>query len=517
MKNKLVLWGTNAQNEKVLVALELQADTNKVQLYTFPEAIASEEFVNKMMQEWRNGSEVEFPEGFAQLERELSVTENLLPEDLKVERPDLVTRAQTEWHFAVLSSKLNQAYQQELAEFKEKVAALTNYEHSMWDGLRSFWDKVQDQVRERNLWREHADDLRDGINALFDDLKKLRARVNDEFVSASQRVYEDMNNALDGIEAKIAAGGNKLNAVFEDLKQLQRKYREAKMTNEHRNKLWDRLDGAFKSAKEKRFGPSANEGTLAERHVRRMQGLNEAIARMEDSVRRDEEELEFQSRKVAASEGQLEAQIRQAKIKMVEERVASKRDKLKEMYHTRTEVERQINVAKEKEGKRAEKDAERQKFEQAKEQVKAEIGAKATKLADNPKQDSLFEAATTVLGEVFENAIDTMKAVGKVAAEKAEDLMDKAEDKFEAVVEQAEEKIEAVVEAIKKGKNEAAEKAEAAAESATEAVAEATEKAETTAEVVAETVAEAVEEAKPSTGEEASGEKTEDAKTEATA
>ncbi len=482
MKNKLVLWGTNAQTEKVLVALELQAETNKVQLYTFPEAIASEEFVNKMMQEWRNGTEVEFPEGFAQLERELSVTESLLPEDIKVERPDLITRAQTEWHFAVLSSKLNQAYQQELAEFKEKVAALTNYEHTMWDGLRSFWDKVQDQVRERNLWREHADDLRDGINALFDDMKKLRARVNDEFVGTSQRIFEDMNGALDSIESKIAAGGNKLNAVFEDLKQLQRKYREAKMTNEHRNKLWDRLDGAFKAAKEKRFGPSANEGTVTERHGRRLQGLNEAIARMEDSVRRDEEELEFQGRKVAASEGQLEAQIRQAKIKMVEERVASKRDKLKEMYHTRTEVERQINIAKDKEGKRAEKDAERQKFEQAKEQAKAEIGSKATKLAEAPKaekQDSLFEAASTVLGEVFEDAIDTMKAVGKVVGEKAETLMEKAEDKMEAIgkaasekaeelMEKAEDKMEAIAEAIK---NEAPEKVEAPAEPEPEAVA----------------------------------------------
>ena len=178
MKNKLVIWGTNAQEEKVLIALELQADTNKVLLYTFPEAIVSEEFANKMMSEWRNGTAVEFPEGHGALERELSVTEGLLPDDLKVERGDIIQRAQTEWHFAVLSSKLHAAYQQELAEFKEKIQALSNYDAKMWDGLKAFWDKVQGQSRERNLFREHADTLRDNINVLFEDLKKLRAARN---------------------------------------------------------------------------------------------------------------------------------------------------------------------------------------------------------------------------------------------------------------------------------------------------------------------------------------------------
>ena len=184
MKNKVVVWGTNAENEKVLIALELKADANKVMLYTFPEAIATDDFVNKMMNEWRDGKPVEFPDGHTSLERELSVTESLLPDDLKVERGDLIQRAQTEWHFTVLSTKLHAAYDQELAEFKEKVEALSAYDNKLWDSLRAFWDKVQGQSRERNLFREHADHLRDNINALFDDRKKLRRKMQNECVSA---------------------------------------------------------------------------------------------------------------------------------------------------------------------------------------------------------------------------------------------------------------------------------------------------------------------------------------------
>jgi gas vesicle protein len=488
MKNKVVVWGTNSENEKVLIALELQAESNKVMLYTFPEAVANEEFVTKMMNEWREGKPVEFPETHTTLERELSVADSLLPDELKVERGDVITRAQTEWHFAVLSSKLHTAYQQELADFKEKVAALSAYDGKVWDSLKGFWDKVQNQSRERNLFKQHADELRDNINALFNDLKTMRTKVKSEFEEVSQKVYDEFNESLNEIDERIAAGGAKLNSVLEDLKKMQRQYRESRMTNEHRNKLWDRLDGAFKAAKERKFGPGANEGSVVERHDRRLHGLLDAIKRMEDSVRRDEEELNFQRKKVNATEGQLEAQIRMAKIKMIEERLSGKRERLAEMNKTRSDVERQSTNAKEKEVKRAEKESDRQKFEAAKEAAKAEIaaGIKTSKSATPAKEDSLFEAATNVLGDVLLDALDTVKAVASVAAEKAEAALEVAAEKADEVIEVATEKVQEIAEAMKKEKEEQVEDAGEAvvekAEDVAEKVADAAEDATTAAE-----------------------------------
>ena len=430
MKNKIAAWGTNADNEKVLIALELQADANKVLLYTFPEAIATEEFVNSMMQDWRNGKEVAFPEGYTTLERELSVTENLLPDDLKLERGDLIQRAQTEWHFAVLSSKLHMAYEQELAEFKEKVHALSTYDGKLWDSLRAFWDKVQNQSRERNLFREHADQLRDNINVLFDELKKMRAQVQNELNSASAGVYNEFNKSLDDIEARIEAGGSKLNSVFDELKQMQRRYRDARMSNEHRNKLWDRLDGAFKKAKERKFGPTANEGSVVERHDRRLGGLLDAMRRMEDSVRRDEEDLVFQRKKVNTSEGQLESQIRLAKIKMIEERLNSKREKIAEMNATRADVERQATSAKVKETKRAEKEVEKQQFAAAKEAAKSEIAASIRSKPAAPEQEeSMLESMGSTIGDLLMDALDNARAVASVVADKAGEAFAVAKDK----------------------------------------------------------------------------------------
>ncbi len=503
MKNKVVVWGTNEENEKVLIALELQAEANKVMLYTFPEAIAPEEFVNKMMNEWRDGKPVDFPEGHTSLERELSVTESLLPDNLKVERGDLIQRAQTEWHFAVLSAKLHTVYQQELAEFKEKVQALSTYDNKLWDGLKSFWDKVQSQSRERNLFREHADHLRDNINALFDDLKKLRSQVQSEFMESSKSVYEDFSKALDDVEARIAAGGAKLNSVFEDLKQMQRRYRDARMSNEHRNQLWDRLDGAFKKAKERKFGPGANEGSIADRHESRMKGLNEAIKRMEDSVRRDEEDLQFQQKKVSNTEGQLEAQIRMAKIKMIEERLSSKRDKLAEMNQTRSDVERQINSARDKEAKRAEKEVEKQKLDAAREAAKSEIAASIKTKGE--KEDSLFEAASNVIGDLLMDALDTAKAVASVVADKAEEAYDKASDKAEEVYEKAKDK---AGEAYEKASDKAEELVDKAKDKAGEVYEKASDKAEELMDKAKETAANALEAVK--TKAEDAGEKAEE-------
>ncbi len=118
MKTKLVLWGTDKDENRILIALELRPKDNKVNLFTFPESIATEVFANQMLSEWRNGQEVAFPEGHTTQERELSISDGLLPDNIKVERGDIVQRAQTEWHFVVLSSKLNEAYQTELAELK---------------------------------------------------------------------------------------------------------------------------------------------------------------------------------------------------------------------------------------------------------------------------------------------------------------------------------------------------------------------------------------------------------------
>jgi uncharacterized coiled-coil DUF342 family protein len=465
MKTKLVLWGQK-DDDKVMLGMDLRPDDNKVDIWIFPESIVDEAFSQKMMNEWRNGAEdVPFPEGVAHIERDLSLSDSLLPDDILVDRTDLVQRAQTEWHFVVLSAKMHQAYQSELDDIRDRVEKIEKYDLNLWDNLKDFWDKVHGQVRERNLFREHADSLKEGINELFAKLKELRAVVDNEFAKVSKDNYDKFNDALNGIESRLNDGG-RIAGLFDELKDMQRKFRDTKLTKENRNELWTRIDGLFKKVKEKRFGKQAgNEGNSStDRLNHRYEGLLKAIEKMERSIDRDKRDLEFESKRARETDGQLEAQIRQAKIKMIESRVESKEEKLAEMRATMTELDKRMKAQQERDRKKQ----ERNRIEEAKKVVEAKIEAEIKDAADarsevadklekaaeliNPNEEtkdlaSSFAAAPalekaveaaeeaapeTSLSEKAEDAledvVDTAKAIGLVISDKVDDMFEEFSD-----------------------------------------------------------------------------------------
>ena len=450
MKNKLVLWGINDQNARVLIALELLPQQNLVKSYIFPEEIATEAFSNTLLNQWRDGQPVEFPEGFTAEERELSLSESILPPNIKPEREDIIARAQTEWHFVVLSSKLHEAYLSELAEIKEKIGNLSRFDNGIWDELKAFWDKVQVQVRDKNLFREHADLLRDKTNELFGELKSLRNKLDQEFEQLSKENFERFQQIFSDIERKMESG-TRLQSLFDELKSLQEKFRSTRFTKDHRNKVWDSLDALFKSVKERRFGTApADDRSPADRLKRRYEGLVSAIEKMERSIQRDEDDLDFQKHKVETTGGQLEAQIRQAKVLMIEERIRSKKDKLNEMLETRTDLEKRMEVQRSKDAKKAEKEKLEEARKIAEHKIASEIKAAAEARGTEPEKhdkaseevhqpadqekskESLFDAISETLGESLEDVVDTVRAVAEVVGDKVEATFNEIKDSIEA-------------------------------------------------------------------------------------
>jgi chromosome segregation ATPase len=430
MKTKLVLWGKTEPEEKVLITLQLRPEENMVDVWTFPEAVATDEFVAKMMNSWRDGGEVEFPDPHTHTERELSVTDSLLPEGLTADRQDLVQRAQTEWHFIVLSSKLHTTYETELGELKERVSKLEQYDKQIWENLKEFWGKVQHQVQDQNLFRDHANSLRDKTNQLFGQMKELRSKMDEEFTERSKKVMDTFHAALEEIEGRISEG-SRLQNIFDELKKFQRQFRDAKMTRSHRSKVWERMDAAFKAVKEKRFGPDANtDNSPLQRINRRYKGLLSAIEKMERSIQRDRDDLSFQERKIERSDGQLEAQIRQAKIKMIEERIRSKEDKLSEMMNTKIDLEKRIEKLTEKEAQRQKQEEVEAAKKLAKEKIAKEIEENQARLQDQE--------------EDLEKAAEEISSAKKSKESASASIEDQAEEVKEAI-EQAAEEVKAVV------------------------------------------------------------------------
>ncbi len=416
MKTKLVLWGKNEQDERVLIASELITNANQVKTLVFKEPIANEELSKVLMDEWRDDKEVELPQEKEELTKELSMTESMLPEGLTAERDDLVQRAQTEWHFVVLSAKLHNSYHSELEDLKERVNNLSSFDKQIWEELKGFWNKVQAQVREKNLFWDHADMLRDQTNALFANLKRLRQKLDEEFEERSKGSFEDLQAQLDDIEKRIS-DGLRLQAIFEELKNLQRQFRNIKLTKEHREKIWERLDSSFKTVKEKRFGPDANKDrSPMERLRKRYEGLLAAIEKMGRSITRDEDELGFQEKKISRSEGQLEAQIRQAKVTMIEERIRSKKEKLSDMKRTQTELEQKMKLQEQKEAKRKEREQLEEAKRKVQEEIKERIEQKSADLEEKVDAAQLEKAAAD---------LKASKKKGPEASEKSKPKQDK--------------------------------------------------------------------------------------------
>lgn len=486
MNSKLVLWGANAQDEKILIAMELLAEENKVKILTFPDKIVTDQFYEKMRNDWREGKAVEIVEGFTEEIRDLTASETLLPEHIKVERTDLVERKQLEWHVLVLSSKMYQQFKSELESIKEKVDRLETFDSAQWENLKAFWSKVQAQIKDGILSRGYANELRKGSDELFDKLKVLRKKLDEEYRSVAKENFDWFTTRLDAVEKKIEEG-LKLSGVFDELKDLQRKFHNTKFTREFRDKVWNRIDGSFKAVKEKKYGKNAsNENSALGRINNRYEGLIKAIKRSEYSRDRDLKDLEYEKRRIQNTDGQLEAQIREAKIKMINQRLKFKEDKLKEMYKTREHLDGKMAKLKEKEKMdkiRKEKAAAakakiQEEVKQTKEQMDDATKQKLASAAEEinaskkkPKKKEFTEKVMDTVDEVREmieekvdDTVIAVKAAAVVITEEVSEKMEPYTEKGKEIVEdlttKAGEKVEEVKESFAAAKDEKIEDAE---------------------------------------------------------
>ena len=387
MKTKLVLWGENAEKERVLLALQLHTNSNKVSVWSFPETVATPEFTQQMY-DWRDDKEFTFPENTTHFESDLSVTGGLLPEGLTAEKPEMISRAQSEWHFIVLSSKMHEALKSELAGLGDKIHAMEKYNYELWDNLKGYWNKVQDNVRDKNLFREHADELRLTSNELFDKLKVARTAISQEFEQNSKKWFENFNTKLDDIETRIKAGMNaQFPKIFDQLRDTQNQFRDQKMTKDHANEVWNRIDNLFKAFKEKKYGPNNAQNNANNENRAKGGGLEDATAKMKASIDRDKKDLEYEQKRADNSANQLEEQLRQARINIIKDRINSKMVKYDDMVKTKEESDARFAAKKLKdEAAKAKADADKAKADaqKAAEVVAAPVAVKEVVPSETP-------------------------------------------------------------------------------------------------------------------------------------
>ena len=290
MRTRLVIWGTNAEDEKVLLGISLNVDDNKIEINIIPEKLCTEHFYNQMMSQWREGANLDMPVETVQRIIELTMSESILPEDLRVERTDVIQRAQMEWHFVVLSSKLYRNFKNDLEELSNKIKRLEVYDNDLWNDLKQFWEHVQKHIYDKNLLRDHSDSLREKSNSLFEELKKLRKIYANEFSQKSKETASGIIKKLEKIEERIN-NGSALQPLFNELKDIQSEYKALTLTKEDRDLIFVRIDQLFNLIREKREHKTKSgtnhETNTEERINKRYKGLIQVIRTMEGSISRD--------------------------------------------------------------------------------------------------------------------------------------------------------------------------------------------------------------------------------------
>jgi len=389
MMTKIVIWATDAKEEKNLLTLELKAKENKVEIWSVPEKDVTDQLEADLIGKWKKNQAVALPESAVQMDRPLSISENILPDDIKVlNGSDILRRARTEWPVTVLSYKLHDLYENELGEIKTKVDTMTAFSSDVFDELKGFWNKVQGQIRDRSLMRNHSESLRATTNGLFDSMKEMRSALDKEFRGASAELKKVFIEKLEAVENQVENG--RLGSLFDELKKIQNEFKDGKFTKDDRSQIWNRLDAAFKIVKEKKYGPNANNGNnTQDRLQKRYDGLLNAMDKMDRSIQRDKKDLNFQNNKINNADGQLEAQLREAKLAMITERIRSKEEKYDDMKKTKAELETKLAAQQQKQAK---KEAEKGIKEKIANKIKED---KENREQDKDKLTALGAALTT--------------------------------------------------------------------------------------------------------------------------
>lgn len=251
--------------------------------------------------------------------------------------------------------------------------------------------------------------------------------------------------SLKDIEQKVEKNLG-LKPLFEELKSIQRDFNNTKFIQRHRQDVWNKLDGLFKVVKEKRFGDKASTKSSPKgRLENRYNGLLRAMQKMKSSIGRDESDLKFEKKRIEKTDGQLELQMRQAKLKMIEERLKSKQTKLDDMLKTQKELEDKIEREIEKE-RQAELAKEKQEAaEEAKKKIQAQMEADRKKRSEE-EEAKIQAAAERIQSDKKPSKTEAAKEPDD-APQKDKPAEDKAEDKAEKSADKAEHASASTVEA----------------------------------------------------------------------
>lgn len=334
MQSRFTAKGISSDDKEVVLAYELKEQEFKVDLYIIPRKSLKADDLEKLEKGWVNGEAYEFPEDTKLINPNLNA-ESVLPDDIRSEEAGKIRIKQNEWAYQLLTTKIWEVYLHELDALKAKAAQLAQYDRQLFDDAKSFWERVLEHRKERDISQQSLDKIKDDVNSIFEKLKTFRKTESAEFEAASAKLRDECIAKLDAIKNKVNAKAN-FKSLSEELKNIQNESRKNRHTKADDILLRKAFDSAFQYISEQRTH------FFSDKTETRVKGLNEVIERMTASLEHDKRDLEYLNKKASSPKiMQLELQLIKVKSNMLNETIASKEEKLKDIRATLAQVLKQ--------------------------------------------------------------------------------------------------------------------------------------------------------------------------------
>ncbi len=426
MNTRLVLWGEIGTDRKALIAIHLDEETAKIHIHAFPKEEVTKEIQDAVFVEWKNGGEFTFPENAIHWEIDAN-SDTILPEEVKVDRLDVVLQSQHKWGKKLMSSKINQLLSDEVKLLEEKASVVAEYDQSLWDKAKAQWEKIASYQKKNEISWEQTTVLKDKINSIFEALKAVKRINNENEDQANAVLVKNYYKRIEDLQSKLIYS-DQWKFIFEELKKIQTELKDAAIRWNHKRNIYNQVNAIFDDLRKYRMTEivSKTQGRIAQ--------LTKILDGLKDSIKRDNESYQMQVEKMQHyTRGKLSVDELKSRFGDILSRTKEKETKAEGIKQTIAQLKADIEKEKKQQQEREEQRIKREQEEAAKqEEMEAKRQAKKeTKVISESEHES---AETEIKSEEIVEAKDEVVVEDEVIETKAIEIEAENTPEVETVV-----------------------------------------------------------------------------------
>ncbi len=400
MNTRLVLWGEIGTDRQALITIHLVEETAKIYIHAFPKEEVTKDLQDALFAEWKNGGDFSFPENAIRWEVDAN-TDTILPEEVKVERPEIILQSQHKWSKKLMSARINQLLEDEIKLLDEKADTLAAYDQTLWDKTKAQWEKISLYQKKNEISWEQTTALKDKINRIFDALKAVKRLHHEQEDQANVVLVKNLHQRVEELRNKLIYP-DQWKYIFDELKKMQGTLKDVSIRWAQKRQLYNEINAIFDDLKKYRMTETINKTNS------RIAQLTKILGGLKDSLERDAESYKSQVEKMQHyTRGKLSEEELQTRFSHLHERIKEKEQKIAGIQQTIKQLKDEIQKEKKQQEQR-----EQQRLKR--EQEMAEKQEEETPVSENIHDTEHTEAAQEPSSETPE--------AGESAAEENQDV-----------------------------------------------------------------------------------------------